>query len=1764
MCPRAIKIPQATNQQTQLGKLRILLVGINQYNDVELPSLKYSALDCQGLGEALSEATDKSRELILHHDFADLKPELALVRNSLKEIVTSAQTGDTILFYFSGHGILDAPTQQVYLCLGDTKKQQLTTTGLPLREIFQLLGNCRASQQLIWLDACHSGGMTLRGTTRISLPNPTSQLVKVLRRKAEQSQGFYALLSCDHSQQSWEFPELGHGVFTYYLMRGLRGEAADAQGIIEADALYQYVYHQTLRYIDRSNQQIRLINQQKSSRGARQLQSEYPLQTPKRIVEGFGKVIIGKRGVTESDNISRQALVIDAFVSNQTTLDLSKILRGRGVFNVEYFPLKGKKWTDIKETIASCLKSSPNTETTTAFLYLRGRIQYDKTGVACLVFKNGAYISREWLRKVIHQSQRTQQIIILDFPNSKGIKEWLEELRLEDACGQCIIGYDRSKDKRIQGNINPRERLQQFTQTLISTLQKSDRETGLSVAAWISQLQIELAGSDLIPQIWLSSTRGVIEVLPEKRKNRKNRGDSTILDINVCPYMGLQAFTPDKAQYFYGRDALVQKLVNHINHETTLAVVGALGSGKSSVVQAGLFYQLSQGKQIPQSDRWMLKCFCPGSNPLLSLAQCLSTQAGQKGKTQLRLPIEELLSQGVEGFVQWLRSRPEPMVILAVDQFEELFTLVMEEERKNFIDLLLKTIEYTSDRFKLIFILRSEFITSCLEIPELSQIIQQSSILVPPYLSESGYREAIVKPATQVGLRVEPGLEEILLRELSGGNGDLPLLQFVLQKLWENRNRGVLTLGAYKQLGGIKGALEQQAQELYDSLDAETQEAARWIFLNLTKIGDGTENTRRRVTKSDLIVPKYPAHVIEKTLSKLTNANLIVTKLASGILTEISSDNRQKPNYTKLLRQAIQQEPTFEVVHEVLIRNWSTLSWWIEEDRSRLQLQRQIEQAAILWKNKNQQLDFLLRGIRLAEAEEIFTKYTDELTEVSQDFITACLKQRSQETREIQRRDRYNKITKIGWSILAITLPIFVGLAYRHQLITKLESIEAMNASSEAFLLSNQQLQSIVSSVKAGKQLAQVGFWEQKLIGQEYWDGKKIRTAAILQQAIYGTEELNLLQGHSQEVNAVAYSSDGRLIATASDDQTIKIWNQNGELLDSLSGHNKRVTNIVFKPLANSFHSEGTSSNSYLLASSSEDKTAILWRIENNQGTQIHQLKGHSDWVTDIAFKNNIIASASRDRTIKLWQEDGQLIDTLSGHQDQVNTIEVSPSYLVSGGEDGRIIIWKINNNGGQQLKTISASDKKITSLAISNDEKNIIAVSDYWEVTSWNIANGSKSNLQNFSANRESINDISWSQDDKFLANATFEGKINVYNNEGILQQTLIGHNGPVLEVEFKPFTASHNSNSQLTSALVSQDLSVPTEVNNNYIIASASVDKTVRLWRISQSDSLEYREISTIATSPAESNILATADAERKIKIWHINHQNNSQELIHSLSGHEATINQIEFSKDGKILASVSADQKIKIWDTESGELISNLEVPEPGTNSITFSQDRNFLISGNQDQTIQIWDLANNSVMSTLEGHIDRVKTVIISPNNKIIASAGDDKTIKIWNIQGKLLQTIQAHDSAINCLKFTQNGKILASASSDNTIKLWQVKSSGKIIPEPLQILSGHQNGITSLVVSQDDKLLISGGGDRTIKLWQIKDGTLLKTLQVRGSKINSIALINNDQTIVSVDAQQGLLFWNLELNNLLTQGCARITNYLKFNPNVTERDRDICN
>lgn len=512
------------------AKLWLLLVGINDYQDSYLPSLRYPALDCQGLEESLIKATEgfPNKEVIVHHDFSAQAPILHNIRNSLHRIVSKSQPQDSIILYFSGHGMLEPNTQEAVLCLSDTNQNNLLGTGLPMQELVEMLSASPAKQQLLCLDTCHSGDMALLGAGIGSardgditpLSNSTPQLMNVLRQRASQSKGFCALLSCDRGQKSWEFPELGHGVFTYYLMRGLSGEAADINGFIDADGLYKYVYRQTVQYIDKLNHQVRLINQQKLNHGDHKLYPEYPQQTPKRIVEGVGELIVGFKPKKVNPKQLRRALVVDGLASGDRNNNISRLLAGAGGFEVECFQQKNQNWSEIPKKIQKFTQISGDLngqssekvggvkKIPTCLLYLRGYVEEIEYGEARLILGNGVSLSRSCLRQILRRAQQTQQIVILNLVTSEssGISSadsWIEDLQCGTEYGQCLIV--------TQTSINQSEI---FCQTLLESLANANPQTGLPIAKWIIQLQKLLQKKRISLHSWFSGTQAIIDILP--------------------------------------------------------------------------------------------------------------------------------------------------------------------------------------------------------------------------------------------------------------------------------------------------------------------------------------------------------------------------------------------------------------------------------------------------------------------------------------------------------------------------------------------------------------------------------------------------------------------------------------------------------------------------------------------------------------------------------------------------------------------------------------------------------------------------------------------------------------------------------------------------------------------------------------------------------------------------------------------------------------------------------------------------------------------------------------------------------------------------------------------------------------------------------------------------------------------------------------------------------------------------------------------------
>jgi WD40 repeat protein/uncharacterized caspase-like protein len=1728
MSPIGIGTSSKTQVERTNAKLWLLMVGVNQYQDNRLPSLRYAAVDCQGLSEALVEATGQftDKDVNIFHTFSPQSPVLENVRSSFLDIVKAAKPQDTVLFYFSGHGMLEAIANQVVLCLNDTNTNDLLNTGFKLQEILQLLTKCAAQNQLLWLDACHSGAMS-SGVPLDSSPNPTPQLVQALQVRASESKGFYALLSCDTNQQSWEFPELGHGVFTYYLMRGLQGEAADSQGLISADKLYRYVYHQTLQYIDKSNQQLRLINQQKKNKGEKQLYGEYPLQTPKRFVAGIGEVILGKRVEKTLENQSnRVALIIDGISGGVATLEIGKFLGNTGGFKLDYLPASRVNTDDVKKAITRYLQ----TQCETVLLHLRARIEETEAWEG-LVFGDEIRIKRSWLKQQLKNSS-AKQILILDCPdletsNVGSLQDWVEDLQIDSQQGQCLLAY-----------ASPCSQPEKFTQILLDTFKAASQLSGLSAAGLIAQLQLALAGGSNPLHVWLSGEQGIIEIISPLSRSIRTRDD---FDLGICPYMGLAAFGEDNSQYFYGREGLILELVHHLRDRSFLAVVGASGSGKSSIVQAGVIPQLRQGKQIPNSENWFLKIMRPGVNPLGELANCFGRvtenkafknqpSKNQTSKNQIsKNPMfgnetslmEGILNLGVESFVYWLRRQPQPITVLVIDQFEELFTLGPSTDREKFFELVFGALKYASDRFKVVITLRADFITSCLEVEALADLLQEFSVLVPPKLSIDDYRRVIVNPAQQVGLKVEAELVEVLLRELNNSVGDLPLLEFVLEQLWQRRAQGKLTLEAYqKQLGGIQGALERSSQSLYESLNTEEQECAKWIFLSLTQLGEGTEDTRRRIFKSDLIVQKYPVELVEKTLTALTTAKLIVLNLEESTVESVRGKGKQE-NHEFAINQStfsISHSPvTVEVAHEILIRHWSTLRWWLEENRDRLRKQRQIEQAAQLWLNGGIVSDFLFQGVRLVEAEDIYIKYIDELSPDVKKFIEACLEQRIQQQKQAQKRLRKERRGIAIISMLSVAIPGISWFFYSQASIN--EAITLNSLSNLQLLLSHEQLEALSTSLKAGKNIKRSINIPNKII---------LDTKNNLNQILSKIQEYNRLEGHTGSVFKVFYSPGGQKIATASNDETVKIWNTEGKLLKSLDNQ-KSVYAIAFSP------------DGQTLAAGNTDGEIKLWNVAD--GILIQTLKGHQKVINSLSYSpdSKTLASASGDNLVKIWDiNNGYQQRDLKGHEKGVIGVSFSPDNktIASASEDNKIKIWDATN--ARHLKNIEGHTDWVNSVSFSPDGKTLVSSSADTTIKLWDFNQGKQ--IKNLTGHKDSVLAVTFSHDGTKIASASRDNTVKLWTADGGELDTFKGHTSGVYGVSFSL---------------------------DDKTIASASLDKTVRLWR-RNFDSPETtfeahnKGIYAVAISH-DDKMIATAGGDGKVLIW----SRNDGSLIRTITAHNKIIYSLSFSNDNKTIVTASEDNTAKIWRISDSKLIKELKGHSKEINKVSFSKDGKFIATASRDSTVRLWT-SNGDYIKDIKGSKyekeNEIFDVNFSDNNKIMATASSDGYVKIYDVQkGNLIKEFIANQGEwLYSARFTPDSQNIVTSSSDGSIKIWQV-NNGKL----LQTLAGHKSSVFSVAISPDGKLIASASEDKTVKIWQI-DGTLLTTLPEHGATVYDVVFTQDGKNLISGSRDNQARLWrinpedykNQKLSFLIQRGCNWLGDYLKNNPNQ-RGNKDIC-
>ncbi len=708
-----------------------------------------------------------------------------------------------------------------------------------------------------------------------------------------------------------------------------------------------------------------------------------------------------------------------------------------------------------------------------------------------------------------------------------------------------------------------------------------------------------------------------------------------------------------------------------------------------------------------------------------------------------------------------------------------------------------------------------------------------------------------------------------------------------------------------------------------------------------------------------------------------------------------------------------------------------------------------------------------------------------------------------------------------------------IGVAKQAELKVALGGTRLKATFAKVSFQEGQIFKSLIESLQATQQLKTI----DKSAAQQ--DGINMEVIDPLRQAVYEVKERNTLTGHSGEVSMVIFSPDGKTVASASYDNTVKLWKLDGTLITTLTGHSSSVYSFIFSP------------DGKTVASASYDNTVKLWKLD---GSLITTLTGRSGGVRSVSFSpdGKTLASASDDNTVKLWKLDGTLITTLTGHSERVSSVSFSPDgkTLASASDDNTVKLWKLN---GTLITTLTGHSGEVYSVSFSPDGKTVASASYDNTVKLWKLDGTLITTLTGHSG---WVYSVSFSPDGKTVASASEDKTVKLWKLDGTLITTLTGHSGWVYSVSFSPDGKTLASASEdKTVKLWKLDGTLITTLTGHSslvysvsfspegkTLASASDDKTVKLWKLDDARNPiltgHSGGVYSVIFSP-DGKTLASASADNTVKLWKLDGS-----LITTLTGHSSLVYSVSFSPEGKTLASASDDKTVKLWKLD-GTLITTLTRHSRWVSSVSFSPEGKTLASASDDKTVKLWKL-DGTLITTLTGHSGGVRSVSFSPDGKTLASASSDKTVKLWKLDGTLITTLTGHSGWVYSVIFSPDGKTLASVSDDKTVKLW--KLDGTLITT----LTGHNGEVFSVIFSPDGKTLASASLDNTVKLWKL-DGSLITTLTGHSKRVSSVSFSPDGKTLASASLDNTVKLWNLNLDSLTEKGCNWLQDYLNTHP-----------
>lgn len=1166
-------------------------------------------------------------------------------------------------------------------------------------------------------------------------------------------------------------------------------------------------------------------------------------------------------------------------------------------------------------------------------------------------------------------------------------------------------------------------------------------------------------------------------------KNIKISSTRRLETIVRNPFKGLRPFDEIDARDFFGRAEAIGRLCDFFveTENRFLAVVGPSGSGKSSLVRAGLLSVVRQ-QAIPHSQNWIIGTMTPGTDPFLALAEALAEVTFQsqapsiadlrESPKNLHQRLGEILPDGIDLF-------------LLIDQFEEVFTIGGDEQDIHaFLEMLHHSLTHDDSRLRLVLTLRADYYDRPLQHQNFGGLIREHTEVVLP-LSDLALEEIIIEPSLQVGLSVASDLKIAILHDLSGQQGALPLLQYTLSELYANRtNHNVLLLEAYQALGGISGALSRRAETIYSEFNLAEQNIAQQLFLRCVTVEGGGTPTRKRVLMTDLLVnlPPEQRQILVDVVERFTRWRLLT-----------------------LDRDPLSRSPTIDIAHEAIIGAWSRLNGWIDENRSDLRRYYQLQMLTQAWLEAGRDPSFLAVGARLTEFETLLHTPFITLSHDESLFIGAsmALKQRGEQ------RLRLAMVLLVVFSVFAGALAIFALNQQQLALSAQAEALtERDRANTTAQIARSRELAANTLTTLNRPDVALLLGYYATQISDTFEARNSLLTALQNMPNVAG-----YAHGHVGDVRAVAYSADGTWAVSAGSDRIIRVWETDGwQLRESIStSHTDSITALAI---------QGDT-----IISASADGTIMRWVAGMTTPTSPAFIAHNSPvWDVTLSPSGEILASGADDGTLILWDADtGEILHRIDGaHDNPIYTVAFSPdgTILASGGGDNHVRFWDVAR--GESLADAEVAHTNwVSALAFSPSGRQLVSGGADSTLIFWDVARFSPT--QTITLDEDVwVRGLTYSVTGEMVAIAGLDGKLRIWDaiNGQMLGEPYTVHQNSIWDVAASPL-ANRFITAGADGLVIAWDFTPPYRPATRIFFTGQQImtmalhpaipqlamglsNGQIQLWD-TISGRMQIRltehEVALVAITYSPSGTYrATFDVERHLVVWRV----ADETVVYRAQIGEAIITpSLLFGADESSLFIAGEGGLLRVAIADDMPSIAPISINDDLISSFAVRADGNLLAIGGNSGDIVLINLQDATATPIrLRGHTNAVTALVFAEKRGLLVSASRDNTLIIWDYANArpLFEPLRAHSDWVMDVAISPDERLMASASRDQTVILWDL-TTARPLGSPFV---GHRNWVQHVVFSTDGDRLYSSGLDGVVFEWMVS----LNDWQIRACQIGN--------------------------------------------------------